>query len=75
MHGQAVSVAELPVLKECLQAGWLCNDAQLVRSDGRLAVQGDPTEGALIAAAQKGGLNETALQAALPRRHGHAKTV
>jgi cation-transporting ATPase F len=66
-HGQAVSVAELPVLKECLQAGWLCNDAQLVRTDGRLAVQGDPTEGALIAAAQKGGLNETALQAALPR--------
>ena len=66
-NDQAVSVAELPVLKECLQAGCLCNDAQLVRQNGRLVVQGDPTEGALIAAAQKARLDETELHAAQPR--------
>ena len=52
----------LPVLKECLRAGLLCNDAQLARQDGRLAVQGDPTEGALMVAAQKAGLDESRTQ-------------
>jgi cation-transporting ATPase F len=48
-------------LGECLRAGLLCNDSQLVRDDGgRLKVQGDPTEAALIVAAEKAGL-----------RHGH----
>lgn len=36
---------------ETLKAGLLCNDSQLVEVDGRWVVQGDPTEGALIAAA------------------------
>jgi Ca2+-transporting ATPase len=38
-----------------LLAGLLCNDTQLVTEDGRLKVQGDPTEAALIVAAQKVG--------------------
>jgi len=66
-NGEAVCVGDHSGLKECLKAGWLCNDAQLVRQGGRLTVQGDPTEGALIAAAMKGGLNETELHAAHPR--------
>jgi Ca2+-transporting ATPase len=42
---------------ETLQAGLLCNDSQLVESEGRWAVQGDPTEGALLVSARKGQLS------------------
>ena len=44
-------------LLETLRCGLLCNDSLLVEKEGRLVVQGDPTEGALIAAASKGGLS------------------
>jgi len=54
--GAAVKVAEHPALAECLRAGVLCNDSQLVRDDGRLKVQGDPTEAALLVVGEKGGL-------------------
>jgi Ca2+-transporting ATPase len=66
-NGQPASRDKHPELEECLLAGWLCNDAQLVRKDGRHRVQGDPTEGALIAAAQKLGLNESELHDRHPR--------
>ncbi len=47
----------LPALREVLTAGALCNDAQLVERDGRWTVTGDPTEGALLVAARKGGID------------------
>ncbi|MCU0576776.1 MAG: HAD-IC family P-type ATPase, partial [Desulfobacterota bacterium] len=50
--GGALSVA----CTETLRCGLLCNDSLLVEKDGRLTVQGDPTEGALIASAAKAGL-------------------
>ena len=40
-------------LLETLKAGLLCNDSQLVESEGRWNVQGDPTEGALLVSARK----------------------
>ena len=43
-------------LQEILRAGLLCNDSSLVEQEGRWTVQGDPTEGALLAAAGKLGL-------------------
>jgi len=43
-------------LVESLKAGLLCNDSDLEQEEGRWQVQGDPTEGALIASAYKGGL-------------------
>ncbi len=46
-----------PVLAECLRAGVLCNDSMLSNKDGEWQVQGDPTEGALLVAAVKGGGN------------------
>jgi magnesium-transporting ATPase (P-type) len=55
-EGARVETATQPALAECLRAGVLCNDAQLVREDGRLRVQGDPTEAALLVAGEKGGL-------------------
>ena len=55
--GSAVKISEQPALAECLRAGVLSNDAQIVRGeDGRLKVQGDPTEAALLVAGEKGGL-------------------
>ena len=44
-------------LAETLIAGFLCNDSQLMETEGRWMVQGDPTEGALLVAARKGGLD------------------
>jgi Ca2+-transporting ATPase len=44
-------------LIECLRAGVLCNDSQLVRDEkGHWKVQGDPTEVALLVVAEKAGL-------------------
>ncbi len=52
-----VNLPDHPALAECLRAGVLCNDSQLVRDEGgRPKVQGDPTEAALLVAAEKGGL-------------------
>ncbi len=54
-EGAAIAAAESVPLLECLKAGVLCNDTQLVVKDGRTVVEGDPTEAALIAAAGKTG--------------------
>ncbi len=54
-------------LHECLKAGILCNDSLLHEKDGIWGVQGDPTEGALLAAAGKGGLWEKDTKTAHPR--------
>jgi Ca2+-transporting ATPase len=61
-----LDAASTPALSECLAAGLLCNDSQLIRTDGRWSIQGDPTEGALIVAAQKAGLSEEGVKARLP---------
>ncbi|NTV97635.1 MAG: cation-translocating P-type ATPase [Chlorobiaceae bacterium] len=50
-------------LQELLLAGVLCNDARLQKNgDGNWSVTGDPTEGALLVAARKAGLDELQLQ-------------
>ncbi len=49
--------SDYPILKEILRAGQHCNDSQLREIDGKWTVEGDPTEGALIALARKGGLD------------------
>jgi len=54
-------------LAECLRAGLLCNDSAVVQKDGRWTVEGDPTEGALIASAAKFGLTASPSADALPR--------
>ncbi|MBI5559199.1 MAG: cation-transporting P-type ATPase [Deltaproteobacteria bacterium] len=53
-------------LLACLRAGLLCNDSQLVEQQGIWQVQGDPTEGALLTSARKGGLGPETV-AATPR--------
>ncbi|MDZ4164857.1 MAG: cation-transporting P-type ATPase [Smithellaceae bacterium] len=66
-QGAAVDVSGTPALLECLKAGLLCNDSLLLEKEGRWAVQGDPTEGALLVSAVKAGLGISLLQRKMPR--------
>ena len=61
-------VAPRGALLVCLMAGAICNDAALVRRGGVYEIVGDPTEGALLVSAEKGGLIPERLQTAFPRR-------
>lgn len=63
-----ISEAPSVSLKECLTAGYLCNDSRIVERDGLLQVEGDPTEGALIVSARKGAALFAGGMPALPRR-------
>ncbi|MEW5911062.1 MAG: HAD-IC family P-type ATPase [Thermodesulfobacteriota bacterium] len=54
-------------LAECLRCGLVCNDSRLAEEGGRWSVQGDPTEGARLAAAGKLGLEARAEAGRLPR--------
>ncbi|NJK57106.1 MAG: hypothetical protein HC939_14395 [Pleurocapsa sp. SU_5_0] len=55
-------------LRECLIAGILCNDSHLQENKvGQWIVNGNPIEGALIAAASKAKLNQSSLQQLMPK--------
>jgi Ca2+-transporting ATPase len=59
MNGEAVRLF--------LMGSVLCNDAALREEGGRWTVKGDPTEGALVVAARKGGLDPEQLRREGPR--------
>lgn len=50
-----------------LKAGLLCSDAALVEDGGRWSVNGDPTEGALVVLAVKGGWHQDGTRLECPR--------
>ncbi len=54
-------------LQECLIAGLLCNDSHLEKKNGKWVVLGDPTEGALIASAEKAGFSQSMLVKQMPK--------
>ena len=54
-------------VRALLRAGALCNDARLVRDRGAHSIAGDPTEGALVVAAQKLGVDVEEARAQWPR--------
>jgi Ca2+-transporting ATPase len=66
-QGSPVDAGKSAALVECLQAGALCNDSLLVNKETSWQIQGDPTEGALIVAANKGGLSMDIVQERFPR--------
>ena len=71
-NGELIDPVTEPELRELLRIGACCNDARLIRSGeegGRTLwrMVGDPTEGALLALAAKGGLDLEALAAEAPR--------
>ena len=58
---------ETMALRECLQAGLLCNDSLLKEKEKRWDIQGDPTEGALLVSAIKGNLSDEDCHQRYPR--------
>ncbi|WP_028321637.1 cation-translocating P-type ATPase [Desulfatiglans anilini] len=54
-------IKELPgPLKRLLEIGLFCNNAELQETDGRWTVEGNPSEGALVVAAIKAGMDKRA---------------
>jgi Ca2+-transporting ATPase len=70
-EGRTVDPAGDEVLLRLLRAAVLSSDAHLVHNeqDGRWSVRGDPTEGALVVMAAKGGVHRVELEAEYPRVH------
>jgi len=66
-QGQVLNVEnELPLALH-LRIGTLCNNALLSQEEGYCSIFGDPTEGALLIAAAKAGINKEKLELASPR--------
>ena len=65
LAGQPVAIT--PALALALRVAALCNDAKLDRSAAATTVLGDPTEAALLVAAEKAGLDRAALERDFPR--------
>lgn len=63
---ERVPMAE-PLLAALLGAAAACNDAELAQQNGRPTIVGDPTEGALLVAAAKGGIRRERLETEMPR--------
>ncbi|MFY0664522.1 MAG: cation-transporting P-type ATPase [Natronospirillum sp.] len=67
-NGEGQVLPQIPAaLQQCLLNGLLCNDSELIQKDGLWQVQGDPTEGALLAAAAKVDLQASDQQTTWPR--------
>ncbi|WP_317440849.1 cation-transporting P-type ATPase [Streptomyces collinus] len=68
-YAPAGEITDAPSVRELLRAAALCSNARLVRTAGRDAwrVLGDTTEGALLVAAMKAGLDPAEEEARAPR--------
>ncbi|EKV30492.1 Ca ion P-type ATPase [Caenispirillum salinarum AK4] len=56
--GEAIeSLDDAPLLRRFLSTGALCNEAALEQKDDEWTIAGDPTEGALVVAAAKAGMD------------------
>jgi len=62
-----VEANELEMLRQVFRIGLLCNESDVYEKDGQYRVHGDPTEGALIVAAGKAGLNPEEERARYPQ--------
>lgn len=66
--GKVLNPESEPLLTLLLRIGALCNDALLTREDEeRCSIFGDPTEGALLVAAAKAGIDKERLEKTFPR--------
>ena len=61
--GNETDVVEDIDLQRMLAISAYCNDARLIETDGRAAIQGNPTDGALVVAAAKAGISRAELKA------------
>ncbi|KRE65012.1 carbonate dehydratase [Arthrobacter sp. Soil736] len=65
--GGTVNISASQALRWSLLAGAGCSDAELVPGDGSWKLVGDPTEGAMLAVAAKGGIDLNQLEELYPR--------
>ena len=66
-NGQKISLESEPTLALHLRIGALCNDALLTCEHDFCTIYGDPTEGALVVAAAKAGMDKEKLEKTFPR--------
>ncbi|GGK56443.1 cation-transporting P-type ATPase [Amphritea balenae] len=66
-NNQDISPQHQPELLEICRASILCNDATLIEKDEEWAIEGDPTEGALLVLGAKSGLEPKNLIQTMPR--------
>lgn len=66
-EGKPIDPEKQASLSLLLRIGALCNDALLVTEEKCCEIMGDPTEGALVVAAAKAGLDKEQLEKSLPR--------
>ncbi|ARV62130.1 magnesium-transporting ATPase [Nostocales cyanobacterium HT-58-2] len=67
IQGQKVDPQEHPELQALLVACAACNDSVLQQENGEWKILGDPTEGALVTLAAKGGIEQDQWNSKLPR--------
>ena len=65
-RGEVIGAGDHAGLGRVLEIAAACNEADLVRLDGRWSSRGDPTDIALLALAGKGGVNREALRLEWP---------
>jgi Ca2+-transporting ATPase len=66
-HETSYTPTDDPLLAALLLAAAACNDAEITQTDGRPTIVGDPTEGALLVVAAKGGVRREGLESEMPR--------
>ncbi|MEM8959115.1 MAG: cation-transporting P-type ATPase [Pseudomonadota bacterium] len=66
-EGRDIQVETHPLLPDLAAGALLCNDAELVKTDGNWTVQGDPMEGALVTFACKVGLDPRMVRQSNPQ--------
>jgi P-type Ca2+ transporter type 2C len=67
LQGQKTEPQEYPALQTLLVACASCNDSFLQQNQGQWKILGDPTEGALVTLAAKGGIEKDQWESKLPR--------
>ncbi|MGB0525698.1 MAG: cation-transporting P-type ATPase [Flammeovirgaceae bacterium] len=66
-EGEEVILTEKTALHYMLRGGVLCNNSRILEEDGRWIAEGDPTEAALISAAEKAGIKDHYIDQYYPR--------
>ena len=67
LYEREISVQERPLLQTVTRGALLCSDATLRETESGWSVDGDPTEGALLVAGMKAGLDPDFLRKTCPR--------
>jgi Ca2+-transporting ATPase len=67
LNGKKASLDECPEISAFLVSCAVCNDAVLQQQQGEWTILGDPTEGALVTLAGKGGIEQDQWNSKLPR--------